>query len=251
MTTIEKAIDVLEIFLDHHEDEISLSELASISGLNIATTHRIVLTLVKRGYLSQKRKRQKYSLSTKFLQYSNVLGRRMKIRDIAYPIVDALNKMVGESVNIAIMDRNEVVYIEHIESNKSLRIFTQVGNRVPLYCTGVGKIFLANMSDNELQKSISSTDLLPHTVNTITDIERLKQELEQVRVEGVATDNEEMEIGVKCIASPVKNSEGSVIAAISVSGPTARLSNIRVNEVKTLVKSCAVEVSRALGYRVE
>jgi len=250
MTTIEKALDVLEIFLDR-DDEIGLSEIASLSGLNIATAHRIVLTLVNRGYLSQKRKRQKYSLSTKFLQYSNVLSRRMKIRDIAFPIVDALNKMVGESVNIAIMDRNEVVYIEHIETKKSLRIFTQVGNRVPLYCTGVGKIFLAHMSDDELQNSLSSTDLVPHTVNTVTDIERLKQELEQVKTEGVATDNEEMEIGVKCIASPVKNSEGSVIAAISVSGPTARLGNKRVNEIKTLVKSCAAEVSRALGYNAE
>ncbi len=250
MTTIEKAIDVLEIFLTR-DDEISLSELARLSGLNITTTHRIVVTLAKRGYLSQKQKRQKYSLSTKFLQYSNVLSRRMKIRDIAFPIADALNKMVGESVNIAITDRNEVVYIEHIETNKSLRIFTQVGNRVPLYCTGVGKVFLAQMSDEELQNSINSTDLLPHTVNTVTDIERLKKELEQVKTEGVATDNEEMEIGVKCIASPVKNSEGNVIAAISVSGPTARLGNKRVNEIKMLVKSCAAEVSRALGYNAE
>ena len=250
MTTIEKAIDVLEIFLDR-DDEIGLSEIASLTGLNITTTHRIVLTLVKRGYLNQKQKRQKYSLSTKFLQYSNVLSRRMKIRDIAFPIADALNKMVGESVNIAILDRNEVVYIEHIETNKSLRIFTQVGNRVPLYCTGVGKIFLAHMSDDELEKALSGTALLPHTPNTITDIERLKQELELVKAEGVATDKEEMEIGVRCIASPVKNSDGSVIAAISVSGPTARLNNKRVNEVKTLVKSCAVEVSRALGYNAE
>jgi DNA-binding IclR family transcriptional regulator len=175
----------------------------------------------------------------------------MKIRDIAFPIADALNKMVGESVNIAILDRNEVVYIEHIETNKSLRIFTQVGNRVPLYCTGVGKIFLAHMSDDELEKALSGTALLPHTPNTITDIERLKQELELVKAEDVATDKEEMEIGVRCIASPVKNSDGSIIAAISVSGPTARLNNKRVNEVKTLVKSCAVEVSRALGYNAE
>ena len=250
MTTIGKALDVLEIFLAR-DDDIGLSELASLSGLNIATTHRIVFTLVKRGYLNQKQKRQKYSLSTKFLQYSNVLSRRMKIRDIAFPIVDALNKMVGESVNIAIMDRNEVVYIEHIETNKSLRIFTQVGNRVPLYCTGVGKIFLAHMDDDELQKALTITELLPQTINTVTDIERLKQELALVKTESVATDNEEMEIGVKCIASPVKNSAGSVVAAISVSGPTARLSNKRVNEIKTLVKSCAVEVSRALGYNAE
>lgn len=250
MSTIEKALDILEIFLDH-DDELSLSELANLCQLNIATAHRTVLTLVKRGYLNQKQKRQKYSLSTKFLQYSNVLGRRMKIRDIASPILDALNKMVGESVNIAILDRNEAVYIDHIETNKSLRIFTQVGNRVPLYCTGVGKVFLAYMGDEELEKALNSDGLLPHTPNTITDIERIKQELEKVKQEGIATDDEEMEIGVKCIASPVKSSTGGVVAALSVSGPSARLNSKRVSEIKPLVKSCALEISRALGYQTE
>ena len=250
MSTIGKALDILEIFLKR-DDEIGLSELASLCGLNITTTHRIVHTLVKRGYLNQKQKRQKYSLSTKFLQYGNVITKRMKIRDIASPILDALSKMAGESVNIAILDRNEAVYIEHIETSKSLRIFTQVGNRVPLYCTGMGKVFLAYMNCDELDKALNSNDMLPHTVNTITDVNRLKRELEQVKQEGFAVDNEEMEIGVKCIASPVKNSTGDVLAAISVSGPTARLSNKRVDEIKPLVKSCALEISRALGYNAE
>ena len=250
MATIEKALDILEIFLDRDE-EIGLSELARLCGLNITTTHRIALTLVKRGYLSQRQKRQKYSLSAKFLQYSHVLSRRMKIRDIASPIVDALSKMTGEAVNIAILDNNEAVYIEHIETNKSLRIFTQIGNRVPLYCTGVGKVFLADMSDGELQKALYGNALLPQTANTITDIEQLKQELEQVKREGIAADNEEMEIGVKCIASPVRNSAGSLVAAISISGPTARLSKKRVDEIKPHVKSCALETSRVLGYSAE
>jgi len=250
MTTIEKAFDILEIFLSR-EDDISLSEIAKLCGQNVTTTHHIVLTLVKRGYLNQKQKRQKYSLSTKFLQYSNVLNRRMKIRDIAFPIVNALNKMVGESVNIAILDGNEAVYIEHIETDKTLRIFTQIGIRAPLYSTGVGKILLAYMSNDELQKFLNGNKLLPLTVNTITHRQRLKQELKQVRKEAVANDTEETEIGVRCIASPVKNSAGSVIAAISVSGPTIRLSKKIVNEIKPLIKNSALEISQALGYNAE
>ena len=250
MSTIGKALDILEVFLKR-DDEIGLSELASSCGLNITTTHRIVHTLVKRGYLKQRQERQKYSLSTKFLQYSNVITRRMKIRDVASPILDALSKMAGESVNIAILDSNEAVYIEHIDTNKSLRIFTQIGNRVPLYCTGVGKIFLAYMRDDESQKVLKGNELLPHTANTITDVKRLKQELGQVKQEGLAIDSEEMEIGVRCLAAPVKNSSGNVIAAISVSGPSARLSDKRVNEIKPLIKSCALEISRALGYNGE
>jgi len=219
--------------------------------MNVSTVHRAVMTLVRRGYLNQRQKRQKYSLGTKFLQFSQVLGQRMKIRDVAYPILDGLNKMVGESVNIAILDQIQVVYIEHIESSKSLRIFTHVGNRVPLHCTGVGKVFLAHMNDEELEKVLNGKDLPSYTKNTITDVSKLKHSFNIIRQEGIATDDEEMEIGVRCIASPIKNSNGSVIAAISVSGPSARLSTKRVQEIKPLVKSCALEISRAMGYQGE
>jgi len=250
MSTIGKAMYILDLLLKRY-DEIGLSEFARLLDLNIATTHRILHTLVQRGYLNQKQKRQKYCLSTKFLQYSNVITRRMKIRDIASPVLDALSKMVGESANIAILDNHEAVYIEHIDTNKSLRIFTQIGNRVPLYCTGMGKVFLAHMGDDELQQVLKGDELRPQTANTITDVKLLKQELEQVKQEGVAIDNEEMEIGVKCLAAPVKNSSGKVMAALSISGPSARLSPKRVSEIKPLLISCALEVSRALGYNAE
>ncbi len=250
MKTIGKALDVLELFLGE-DDEIGLSEIARRAGLNVSTAHRVAVTLLKRGYLNQRQKRQKYSLSTKLLQFSYVLNQRMKVRDIALPILDGLNKMVGESVNIAILDQNQAVYIEHIESNQNLRTFTQVGNRVPLHCTGVGKVFLAHLNGEELEKALNGKGLAVYTQNTITDVRKLKRELNIVQREGVGTDDEEMEIGVRCIASPIKNSNGSVIAAISVSGPSARLSTKRIQEIKPLVRSCALEISRALGYQVE
>jgi len=250
MKTIGKALDVLELFLGK-DDEIGLSEIARLTGMNVSTAHRVARTLLKRGYLNQRQKRQKYSLSTKLLQFSHVLNQRMKVRDIASPILDGLNKMVGESVNIAILDQNEAVYIEHIESNQNLRTFTRVGNRVPLHCTGVGKVFLAHMNGEELEKALNDKGLAAYTQNTITDVKELKRELTIVRREGVSTDDEETEIGVRCIASPVKNSTGSVVAAISVSGPSVRLSPKRIQEIKPLVKSCALEISRALGYQGE
>jgi len=250
MKTIGKALDVLESFLGK-DAEIGLSEIARRAGMNISTAHRVAVTLLKRGYLNQRQKRQKYSLSTKLLQFSHVLNQRMKVRDIALPILDGLNKMVGESVNIAILNQNQVVYIEHIESNQSLRTFTQVGNRVPLHCTGVGKVFLAHLNGEELEKALNGKGLASYTQNTVTDVKKLKRELTIVQREGVGTDDEEMEIGVRCIASPIKNSNGSVIAAISVSGPSARLSSKRIQEIKPLVRSSALEISRALGYQGE
>jgi len=249
MKTIQKALDVLELFLE--KDEVRLVDIASLTGMNVSTAHRVVMSLVKRGYLVQRQKRQKYSLSNKFLQFSHVLSQRMKIRDVAFPILDGLNKMVGESVNIAILDRNEAVYIEHIESNQNLRIFTQVGNRVPLHCTGVGKVFLACMNAEELEKALNGNGLPSYTQNTITDVKKLKRELDVIREEGVGADDEEREIGVRCIASPIRNNNGSVVAALSVSGPSARLSSKRIQEMKPLIKSCALEISRAIGYQGE
>ena len=249
MKTIHKAFDVLELFLDR--DEIRLADLASLTGMNVSTAHRVVISLVKRGYLVQRQKRQKYSLGTKVLQFSHVLSKRMKIKDVAFPILDGLNKVVGESVNIAILDRNEAVYIEHIESKQDLRIFTQIGNRVPLHCTGVGKVFLAYMNEEELEKALNGKGLHAYTQNTVTDATKLKQDLAVVRQEGIGTDDEEREIGVKCIASPIKNDIGSIIATLSVSGPSVRLSSKRIQEMRPLIRSCALEISRAMGYQAE
>jgi len=250
MQTVEKAFDILEVFLKQ-EGEMGIAALANLSRLNISTAHRITSTLVKRGYLNQRQKRGKYYLGPRLLEFGSIVKRRMKIRDRALPFLQELNKMVDESINLAILDANEAVYIEQIESNHNLRIFTEVGNRVPLHCTGVGKVFLAHMGEAEVERFLNSKALPYYTENTITDFSQLKKQLLIVRREGIAEDDEEMEVGVKCVASSVKDCDGIVVAAISVSGPSARLSGKKVAELKLLVKRCGWEISRAMGYRGE
>lgn len=248
MKTIEKVFDVLEVFLKKHND-IGIVELANLSNLNISTTHRIASTLVKRGYLNQHRRRGKYALGPKLFEFGSIIKKRMKIGDVAFPFLDRLNRVVDESVNLAILDRSEAVYIEHVESSHVLlRIFTQVGNRVPLHCTGVGKVFLAHMREPEVERCMTNHGLVRCTQNTITDFNKLKKELAIVRRDGVATDDEETEVGVRCIAAPVRNGDGSVVASISISGPSARLNDKRVQELKPLVKNCALDISRAMGF---
>ncbi len=250
MQVVEKALDILEVFLKQ-EGEMGIAALANLSRLNISTAHRITSTLVKRGYLNQRQKRGKYYLGSKLLEFGSIVKRRMKIREVAFPFLQELNKAVDESVNLAILDANEAVYIEQIESNQNLRIFTAVGNRVPLHCTGVGKVFLAHMGEVEVERFLNSKALPYYTKNTITDFSQLKKTLLIVRREGIAEDNEELEVGVRCVASSVKDCDGNVVAAISVSGPSARLSGKKVAELKLLVKRCGLEISRAMGYRGE
>ena len=246
---ILKALDILEIFLKD-QDEVGISEMANLAGLKVSTVHRIASTLVNRGYLKQQGKRGKYVLGLKFLRYNNVLKKTLKIRDIALPFLENLRKISGESANLAICDQNEVVYIEHIESNQTLRAFTEIGNRVPLYCTGVGKLFLAHLGEEELNKMAN----LPRkriTENTITDFNKLKAELAVIKRESVAVDNGEMDIGLRCLAAPVKDLNGKAVAAISISGPFTRLTNKRIKELKPLVKRVGWEISRAIGYEGE
>lgn len=244
---IFKVLNLLEVFLKDSENEIGISRMAELTGLKVSTVHRIATALVEKGYLSQQGKRGKYTLGLKFLEFGNALKRNMRIRDIALPFLEKLRMVSGESTNLAIPDQNSVVYIDHVDSNQTLRTFTQVGNRAPMYCTGVGKIFLAYMKAEE-KSFLSNLSFTRYTDNTLANFEELEKELAVIKREGASIDNGEMEIGVRCIAAPIRDSNGLVIAAVSISGPYTRLNNKRVEELKPLVVNFGLDISRALGY---
>ena len=245
---IIKALRILEAFLKEQDGEIGISKLSDLTGLKVSTVHRIASILVDNGYLIQRENRAKYSIGLKPLAFYRALNRNLKIKEVALPSLEKLRLVSGESANLAILDSDEAVYIEHIESNQTLRAFTEVGNRAPLHCTGVGKIFLAFMREQQLRDFITNNSLFRLTDNSITDYDELEKELSIIKRDGVAIDNGEMEIGVRCIAAPVMDSNGNVIAAMSISGPFTRLNSTRVEELKPVVKSAAMETSKAMGY---
>ena len=253
MRTVERTLAILEAFLDQGEEELGITTLVNLTGLNVSTIHRIASVLVKKGYLSQPHRRAKYSLGPKFLQFGGVVTSRMKIMDLAVPFLVQLNRTVNESVNLAIMDSGEAVYAHCIEpvgpGYHLLRIFTQVGARVPLHCTGVGKVFLAHMSPGECERYLNRGDFPKRTERTITDRARLENELSIVRRRGFGIDNEEMELGVRCIAVPLKDFKGDVVAAISISGPSTRITHGKIRQLEPLLKDCASDISKAAGYR--
>jgi len=247
MKAAERVLDTLESFLKQ-EGEIGLVELANLSKLNISTTHRIASILVKRGYLNQHNKRAKYSLSAKLLEFTPSIKSITKIADIAFPFLVELSKQINESVIVSVLDRNEAVNIEHVECSQNLRFTSRVGARLPLHSTAVGKILLAYMTEKELEKFLDSKGLTYFTENTITDPDRLRAELAAIRREEIAMNEEESELGVKCVASSIKDGSGKVVAAVTISGPSARLNSHRVRELKCLVKNCGLKISKALGY---
>lgn len=252
MKTLEKALNILELFLipwESPQEEISLAELAKLSGFNKSTVKRTVSILVTRGYLKQQEKGGKYSLGTKFLDFSGAIKRRSKIRDKAIPYLLKLAQLTRESAILSILDGQYAAYNETIPSEYSLRIVPDEGTKVPLYCTGVGKVFLANMTEAEVENYINSIELESYTANTITHPDYLKAHIAIIAKEGIAFEDEEFSLGIRNVAAGVRDSEGKTVAAVGVLGPSVRLSRQRMTEIAPDVKKCASEISGELGYK--
>ncbi|MBQ0070793.1 MAG: IclR family transcriptional regulator, partial [Spirochaetales bacterium] len=189
-----------------------------------------------------------YHLSLKMFSVGSRSLKNIELINTAMPFTAQLRNTFGEAVHMGILDGNTAVYVIKEESKHNLRMFSRVGKAIPLYCTAIGKVFLSSMTEEELEAYFSSCTMVPLTVNSIRTREEMMKELELVRKQGYAVDNEENEMNIFCIGVPVRNYTGSVIAAISVSWPLFRLDKARVPELAEEVKKKAEELSRVLGY---
>jgi IclR family KDG regulon transcriptional repressor len=252
MKSLEKTLDILKIFLDNKE-EMSLSEISNLSGLNKTTVYKIVSTLVKYDYLRQKEKKGKYSLGTIYFRFSGLIKKRLWFRDVATPYLMKLSRDTNELVILAYGDGTERVFAEIFSdvspSHSILSIIPQEGSGMPIHATGLGKIMLANMSDEQLRNYFNSKVRKRYTPNTITDINDMKNQIAEVKKEGVAFDDEEFCIGVRGVAAGVKDADGKLVGSLSIVAPLFRLTHARMHELATDVKKCAQEISRELGFK--
>ena len=248
MEAIQKTFAVLELFLST-KDEMSLSELSQLSGINKTTVSRITSTLVKLGYLSQREKRGKYSLGMRFLDFSGFIKTRIRIRDIAISYLNRLSRLLGESVILTIWDGKEAIIHESFHANHFLQVVPDEGTRIPLHSTAVGKIIMAGMTEEEFRAYFNGRTLERTTPNTITDLDTIKQHTLIVQQEGVASEYEEYAAGVSGVAVGLRNNRGKTIGAVGVLGPSARLTPERIGEITPAVCNCAGEISRKLGYQ--
>jgi IclR family acetate operon transcriptional repressor len=249
MKSLNKALDILEVFVDLGGGEIRLSELAQLTGLNKATVSRIVSALVKRGYMSQVERRGKYILGAKFLNFGAVIKQKNRIKDIAMPHLVKLNQLVEESVALFSLDREKAVFIEEVHSKYILRLPPDTTAMPPLYCTAIGKILLASKAARELERYLHNTDIKAYTPNTITDLNRLKSQLMTVAKEGVAYDDEELYPGFRSVAAGIRDAEERLVAGVGVQGPSVRFTRAIMKEIAPDVKHCAMAISIDLGYR--
>src|SRR3984957_19315722 len=239
--SIERAFDLLETLADAG-GALGLSELARVSGLPLPTVHRLIRTLVNRGYVRQEASRR-YTLGSRLIRLgetsSRMLGTSLR------PFLAQLVRVTGETANLAMLDGDEVVYIAQVPSPHQMRMFTEPGRRVRTHCTAVGKALLAQMPEADVRALLRRTGMEPHTVATITDPDELVEHLALVREQGYARDEGEQEIGVRCIAVHVP--DAPTMMAISVSGPQARLSENSVAKIVPALQRVAGELAERIA----
>lgn len=243
--SVIKAMRIMETLI-HKGSPLSISKISNKTGINISTVHRIINTLVKLGYVEQNQEGH-YQLGLHTYELADIINEDFNIKKLARPYMEEIVESCNETCNLVILENNEVVYVDQVESNNMVRMFARPGSRGPAYCTGSGKALLAFQDYEEIDDYLSEKRLKPYTENTITNPEKLKEELLEIRKRGYALDLEEMEKGVRCIAAPIIGRDEKLLGAISVSGPSTRISLDYLNkQLVPLVKGKAEELSSKL-----
>ncbi len=247
--SITRMFDVFEA-LALAEEELSLTRLHAQLNLPLPTLHRLLHVLVERGYVEQNDDSRRYGPGLRILEIAEAAKRnsRFDLCRVVRPFLQRLTDDSGESSNLVIRHNTKVVYVEQVPSPRSVRMFTQVGHRAPLYCTGAGKAILSCLSTEHLDAYVATVQLERLTPQTLASREDLVQEIVNVRHHGFAVDNEEFEIGVRCVAAPIVDPAGRCVAAISVSGPTTRMTRRRAEELGPQVRHIGTLCSTQLGY---
>jgi DNA-binding IclR family transcriptional regulator len=244
---IDRASEILDCFT-FDRPEMSVSEIAAKTRLHKSTAHRILIAMEYNGLIQQNRHTGYYYLGLKLFKLGNQALARINLREIAKPYLIDLMEETQESVHLAIPDENQVLYVEKVEGPHALRMPSRVGRRIPMYCTSLGKAMLSCLHEDEVRKIIKSQSLRGYTPNTITKADKLLAELRRTQKLGYSVDNEEIELGLTCVGSPVRNHAGELVGAISIAGPSVRVRPARISALGKAVMKVAAAISTELGY---
>lgn len=248
--SVEKAFQIIELLAQEGEP-MRLLDISKTLAINSSTVIRFLNTLLKCGYVAQDPETLKYYLTYKFCGIANKINANNSIRDLAAPYMKQLSKIFAESACLAVAQDMRVIYIYVVEgSDMMLRSMQRIGNIAPMHCTGIGKLFLTEFTDKQLDHLIETYGLNRFTTSTITNKDQLIAELDKIRQMGYALDNEECEIGTRCVAGPVRDHSNKIVAGISITGPSNRLTDAFIGERLHHLIDMTMEISENLGYRV-
>jgi len=244
--TLIKFFKIVELL--EKNSELRLKDIAEKSNLDKSTVHRFLKTLLKYNYVKMNPVNKKYSLGLKFLNIATKVIESIDVRNIAHPYLVELERRTSEVIHLTTFDGDRIVYIDKIESNRPIRMYSRIGNVAPIYCTAAGKVILAFQKKDIIERIIKETDFVKLTDNTITDVKEFAENLKDIREKGFAVDNSEHEENICCIAAPVRDYSRKVRYAISISSIKSRMDLEELITFKDLLIDKANKISIELGY---
>jgi len=245
--TLDRTIDIIELLATSPQG-MGVTEIGAKVNLHKSTVHRLINVLARRGYVEKDPKQGTYKIGFKFIEISSLYMNQLELKTEAFPFMRRLAEQTGQVTHLAILDGFDVVYIEKIDVVRSLRLYSQIGKRVPIYCTALGKVLLAGQNESIRKSILDSIKYEYFTENTIVDKNVLLKQLDEAEKRGWAADNEEYEPGIRCIAAPVKDFTGKVIAAVSVTGEKSIVSEEKDEQTVRLTVEAALGISKRIGY---
>lgn len=242
--TVVRSMDLLQLFLTY--PKLNISEMAKLSGIPKTSVLRMIGSLEEMGFLKKDREGS-YSLGLLFLQYGNLVAERLDIRHIALPVMQQLRDDIQEAIHLVLRDGDECIYIEKLDTDHPVRLFTKIGRKAPLYAGASSRIILAFMPELEREEYLEATELQPIASGTITDKAELRQTLERSRHEGYSFSRSELENYTAELSAPIFDHTGQIVAALSAAGLEVQFEEERIAELVQDVQQAANEISRRLG----
>ncbi len=240
---LERATNLLDA-LAAQAEPVTLKELARTTGLHPSTAHRILNDMVVGRYV-ERVDNGLYQLGMRLLELGSLVKGRLNVREAAIDAMRALHKLTGQTVNLSVQQADEIVYIDRAWSERSgMQVVRAIGGRAPLHLTSTGKLFLCAADPRQVRAYATRTGLAGNTRNSITQLDKLERELALVRRHGYARDNEELEMGVRCIAAGIYDDTGKLVAGLSISAPAERMQDEWISQLVSTARS----ISEALGY---
>ncbi len=249
INSIEKGMSVLSVIVNSRNIG-GITQISKTLNLSIASVQRITNTFEKLGYLKKDETTQGFVLGHKAWGLGLSIVKDIDLKTVAHPYLKQLSHEIGETVNLAILDGTDIVYVDRIKTERIININLSIGSRLPLYCTSMGKCLLAFLPDADLSELLNKLEMKPFTSRTITDKGKLLEDLKKVRETGFSLNNKELDIGLRSVAAPIRDESKKVIAAVNIAVPSSR---ITLDELRTKFARKVVEVakviSEGLGYK--
>lgn len=245
--SLDRAIEILEA-LANEGKSLGVTELSKKLGLHKSTVHRMLSTWVEWGYVEKSWDDDRYKLGLKVVELGSVYLNNIQLKTEALPYLRELMNKSHNTAHLARLEGGDVVYMDKVDVVNNIRIYSQIGKRLPAHCTALGKVMAAYANEREVEKIFSPEKFTALTDKTIIDKNEFLEELKKIKKEGWALDDEELQSGIRCVAAPVMDYRGEVIAAVSTTAPKEEFNNDKISEIKEYVKETARKISIRMGY---